>query len=83
MYQPKVKNLNSQQHKTHRATQMKIYIVSCKLCGKTVEAESHKRALSLMKVHLMTHERFSNIVDSIAQMFVEVKEEEVELVIAT
>ena len=62
---------------------MKIYIVSCRICGKRVEAESHKRALSLMKVHLLTHEKFNNIIDSIAQMFVEVKEEDVELVVVT
>jgi len=60
---------------------MKIYKATCRVCKKTIESESRQKTLSLMKVHLLTHDQFNQIIEKLTPLFIEIEETEVEVAI--
>jgi hypothetical protein len=62
---------------------VKIYKITCKLCGRVIESDNYELVKKNMRHHILAHEQVKAIAEALIQTYATIEVQEVEEVIIT
>jgi adenine-specific DNA methylase len=62
---------------------MRIYRLTCKLCGRVIESDNYELAKKNMRHHILSHEQIKAIAEALVQTYATIETYEIEEVIIT
>jgi adenine-specific DNA methylase len=61
--------------------EMKIYRLTCKLCGRIIESDNYELAKKNMRHHILSHDQIRAIAEALVQTYATIEVQEVEEVV--